>query len=338
MGKEIKISLWFLSFLTVFGLSTSLVFFSDMPSVLEAKAELSTEEANGLLDEMEHLPLAAYNYLYQENYLPENGDKIYLPFKKSDEPLSVNASSALAVDFDSGRVLWEKSADEKRPIASITKLMSALVFLDNVPEWDEVYKVKKSDYRSGGKAYVYDGDELRVGDLFNLILVASDNTAVISLAAHYGMSEEQMATKMNQKAKDLGLSNTYFQDATGLSSGNVSTVKDVAALAKKALVRKDIRETVLKDKYEFKTLAGRKVLAYSTDDLLKNTEDRSRLMGGKTGYTSEAGYCFVAGFFGAEGHNVISVVFGTPSAQARFREAKSIADWSFANFTWRIAN
>lgn len=313
-----------------------------MPSVLEVRAGSATGfddgQFTGILDDINHLPLAAYNYLYQENYLPANQDKIYVPLKSADEPLSINASSALAVDFDSGKILWEKGGDEKRPIASITKLMSALVILDNVPAWNEVYKVKKTDYRSGGRAYVYEGDEMKIGDLFNLMLVASDNTAVIALASHYGLSEEQMVGKMNQKAKDFGLTNTFFQDATGLSSGNVSTVKDVAVLAKKALVRKDIRETVLKERYEFKTLAGRRVVADSTDELLKNSEERSRLMGGKTGYTSEAGYCFVAGFSGQDDHEVIAVVFGAPSIQDRFKQAKRIADWSFANYVWRIAN
>ncbi len=301
--------------------------------------ELDNGKVLGVFEEVNHLPLAAYNYLHPENYLPLSEDKKYIPVKKEDLPLSVDASSSLIMDKETGEVLWSNNADQKRPIASISKLMSALVFLDSVPDWTKTYKMKKSDVRIGGRAYVYEGEEMTIGDLFHLALVASDNTAVIALTSSLGLSEEEFVSKMNDKAKELGLDDTHFEDATGLDAGNVSTVKDVAKLANKALVRKDIREAVLTDEYEFNTLAGRKVRAVSTDDLLVSfPENGSKLLGGKTGYIPAAGYCFVGSFVDHEGHGVVTVVFGAKTISSRFKETKKMEDWAFSSFKWEIAN
>lgn len=293
----------------------------------------------GALEQAEHLPLAAYNHFNPENYLPLSEDKKYVPVKKdATSELSIRASSSLVMDGETGQILWQSGGDDKRPIASITKLMSVLVFLDSVPDWNKTYKLKKSDIRVGGRAYIYEGEEVTTGDLLHLSLVASDNTAVIALISSLGLSEDEFVIKMNQKAREIGLEDTSFRDATGLSN-NVSTVKDVALLAKKALIRKNIRETVLKDKYEFKTLAGRSVSAQSTDDLLVNfPSNGSSSIGGKTGYTYEAGYCFVGGFVNHEGREVFSVVLGAPTNRARFQETKKMADWAFSSFDWKIAN
>lgn len=292
----------------------------------------------GVFENANHLPAAAYNYFHPENYLPNNEDKKYFPARKSDAPLSVSASSSVIMDGETDDILWQSGADDKRPIASITKLMSALVFLDSVPDWSKNYKLKKSDIRVGGRSYIYEGEEVTTGNLFHLALVASDNTAVIALASSLGLSEDEFVVKMNQKAKDIGLKNTSFIDATGLSN-NISTVKDVVILAKKSLIRKNIREAVLKQKYEFKTLSGRLVSVQSTDDLLTNfPKNGSTLVGGKTGYTYEAGYCFVGGFVNDDGRQIFTAVLGTPTDYSRFHEAKKMADWAFANFEWKIAN
>lgn len=292
----------------------------------------------GAFENINHLPAATYNYFHPENYLPNNDDKKYIPIRKTEAPLSVLASSSLVMDGETGDILWQSGASDKRPIASISKLMSALVFLDSVPDWNRTYKLKKSDIRVGGRSYIYEGEEVTTGDLFHLALVASDNTAVIALVSSLNLSEDEFAVKMNEKAKEIGLKNTSFVDATGLSN-NLSTVKDIVILAKKALARKNIREAVLKQKYEFKTSSGRAVSAISTDDLLVNfPKNGSSLIGGKTGYTHEAGYCFVGGFVNGDGRQIFTAVLGTPTDYARFHETKKMADWAFANFEWKIAN
>ena len=328
-------------FFSIFLLS-NIIFSGFFPGSLAARADFPLAEDRGRVlgafEQANHLPLAAYNHFHPENYLPLNEDKKYVPIKKGGEPLSVLASSSLVMDGETGDILWQKGADDKRPIASISKLMSALVFLDSVPDWAKTYKLKKSDIRIGGRSYVYEGEELTVGDLFHLSLVASDNTAVIALVSSLGLSEDEFVVRMNEKAEAIGLKDTYFKDATGLSY-NISTVKDVVILAKKALVRKNIREAVLKERYDFKTKAGRAVSAESTDDLLVNfPKNGSSLIGGKTGYTSEAAYCFVGGFVNGDGREIFAAVLGAPSDYARFHETKKAADWAFANFEWQIAN
>jgi serine-type D-Ala-D-Ala carboxypeptidase (penicillin-binding protein 5/6) len=336
--RSFKILFW--PFLAA-GIIISWFFANDLSFTAASQVDFGFNNGRvlGAIEQVNHLPLAAYNHFHPENYLPLAEDKKYFPLKDGDGQLSVAASSSLVMDSETGELLWGENVDQKRPIASISKLMSALVFLDSVPDWTRVYKMKKSDVRIGGRSYVYEGEELTIGDLFHLSLVASDNTAVIALASSLGLSEEEFVVKMNQKAEELGLLDTYFQDATGLDARNVSTVKDVAVLAKKSLIRKDIRETVLKDKYQFKTLAGRAVSAVSTDALLKSFPDNgSKLIGGKTGYTAEAGYCFVGGFVNHEGRGIITVVFGARTDQSRFRETSKMADWAFSNFKWQIAN
>jgi D-alanyl-D-alanine carboxypeptidase len=326
--------------LAFFGfLFSNIILSGFFPGSLVARADFPMNEEKGrvlgVLEQAQHL--AAYNHFHPENYLPLNDDAKYIPIKRGDAPLFVSASSSLVMDGETGDVLWQRGADDRRPIASITKLMSALVFLDSVPDWRTVYKLKKGDIRVGGRSYIYEGEEVTTGDLLHLSLVASDNTAVIALVSSLGLSESQFVDRMNQKAKEIGLSGTTFVDATGLSN-NVSTVKDVVILAKKSLERKNIREAVLKERYEFKTKAGRSVLAESTDDLLTNfPKNGSSLVGGKTGYTYEAGYCFVGGFVDDGGHRIFAAVLGAPTDYARFHETKKMADWAFANFEWEIA-
>ena len=113
--------------------------------------------------------------------------------------IEVTAKSVLVVDLKSGAILFSKNSDEKRSIASITKLMTALVFLENNPGWDEIITVKESDKRNGGLAKLWPEEEVKVIDLFNLTLVSSTNEAAIALARSTSLSEEKFVELMNKK-------------------------------------------------------------------------------------------------------------------------------------------
>ncbi|MFA5248075.1 MAG: serine hydrolase [Patescibacteria group bacterium] len=288
------------------------------------------------VESIDRLPENTYKDFYSENFLPEN--KGLIPWLKDDVPLenfSIYASSALAIDVTSGKVLYSSGADNVRSIASLSKLATALTFLDLMPEWGNFYKIKKSDLRSGGKSYIYEGDEVKIIDLFHLSLMASDNSATVALGSALGFSEVELAAKMNAKAMALGLVKTHFTDVTGLSYENVSTAKEVAVLAKKSFARKSIREVVLKRDYSFSTAAGRVVEVFPTDYLLSVLpQENLDILGGKTGYTVEAGYCFAGEFF-QNNKKIISVVLGAPTDLARFQEAKKLAEWVFASFSWK---
>ncbi len=250
------------------------------------------------------------------------------------EKILADKSAVLSV---SDRVfLYTKKADEVQPIASITKLMTALVFLDNNPGWDSVYKITLSDKIEGGKLNLFQGDSVKIKDLFHTSLIASDNGATIALVKSTGLSEKEFVLKMNEKARFLGLRNTDFVDPTGLSDNNISSAKEVALLAQEALSRTEISEATRRKEYEYETLEGRNKKIESTDYLLFDTAQNDfQVLGGKTGYTEKAGYCFVGKFKDKSGRELISVILNSDGKNDRFKESKTLVDLIFKNYFWK---
>lgn len=266
-----------------------------------------------------------------DRHLPVNEDK-QIVIAKAPE---VEAKS-MAVLTDDGNVwLTSKNASQQQAIASITKLMTALVFLENNPGWDIVYTIDKKDIVSGGRINLFWGEQVRVRDLFNASLVGSDNGATLSLARSTGLSDEEFIMAMNKKAISLGLMQTNFVGITGLDSRNLSNSKDVAKLAQAALDQPDIAETTLKSFYRFNTLQGKDKVIESTDWLLDSTLlNDIEAVGGKTGYTEEAGYCFVGRFKDANGRSVITAVLDSGGINERFQQASTLARWAFTYCQW----
>lgn len=310
--------------------------FSNNPAV-EAEILFSSQNNSALafIKSINHLPENSYKYFYFENFLPPN--KNLSPRRKENilpADFFLEASSSVAIDVLTGDILYSADSGAIRPIASLSKLAAALTFLDMMPEWNNFYEIKKSDLRSGGKSHIYKGDEVKIIDLFHLSLIASDNSATVALGSALGLSEPEFVAKMNKKAALLGLKNTHFEDTTGLSRNNVSTAEEVAILARKSFARKNISNIVLKQDYSFLTRAGREIEISSTDNLLSDMSGADfDILGGKTGYTLEAGYCFAGEFF-RNNRKIISVVLGTPTEISRFEEAKKLASWVFSSFLW----
>lgn len=272
--------------------------------------------------------------LYQ-NHLPVSQN---LPraerFSGWQDPV-IPADRAVIFDLSTNTFLWEKNSDVEQPLASITKLMTALVFLDNNPGWDKIYKISPADNVEGGKVSLFLGEEIKLKDLFYSSLVASDNGATIALVHASGLSEAEFIKKMNAKAKQLGLFNTNFVDPVGLSDNNLSTARDIARLAKTALKNEEIKKATMTEFYEFVTLDGRAKKVESTDYLLGSDLDNEILVqGGKTGYTDKAGYCFVGQFKNKDGHELISVILNSDSKNDRFRQTKALVSWAFNGYHW----
>lgn len=252
--------------------------------------------------------------------------------------VKLSAKHAALLDRKTGALLFEKNAEEAQPIASITKLMSALVFLDYNPGWQGEITMEKSDERNGGYFHVYQGETLYIKDLFNLGLVASDNNAIIALARSTGLSEKQFVEEMNKTAIVLGLNNTSFVDPTGLSPQNVSTAIDVAKMLNYILTKQEIKDASLMTEYKFTIINNkRKVTVQSTDILLDSyLNDKSlgyKIIGGKTGYLTEAGYCLALSV-AKDGNEVIGVVLGSDTIDSRFQEIKGMITWGFDNYIW----
>ena len=264
-----------------------------------------------------------------------NIDTAILKPKAGVPVLDLKADKGAALVTGGHLFLFSQRADETQPIASITKLMTALVFLDHNPGWDKIYKIVADDHVEGGRLNLFLGDEVKVKDLFYTSLVASDNGATLALVHSTGLNEADFVSEMNQKAKKLGLAKTSFVDPIGLSDSNVSTAREVAFLAQAALDRAEIREATTRPSYEFKTLLGRQKKVESTDYLLFDSRQGSlQVLGGKTGYTDKAGYCFVGRLKDASGREVISVILGSSGKNERFQESRNLANWVFNSYNW----
>jgi len=261
---------------------------------------------------------------------------IHLPQKKSGiQDIEVSAYSAAVFDIKDKLFIFEKNSNDRLRIASISKLMTALVFLDNNPGWDQIYEITREDRRDGGKIYLYLGDKVTVKNLFYAMLVGSDNTATIALIHAAGMTESDFVVNMNEKARELGLLQTSFVDPVGLSNSNISTAREVALLAQAALAKAEINQAVGTEKTEFSTVAGIPKAIESTNSLLNSFPDDSiKIVGGKTGHTELAGYCFVAKFIDANQHEIISVVLDTPSEAERFKQTARLVRWIYDSYEW----
>lgn len=278
-------------------------------------------------------PILGTNACTEEARLPESPNIQVVQAKPAPE---IEARS-FAVLTDEGNIwLSEKNSSDRQAIASITKLMTALVFLDHNPGWQEEYTVKREDLVDGGRVHLYLGDTVSLRDLFNSALVASDNGSALSLARSTGLSDEEFVVEMNNKARALGLLQTNFTDPIGLSNNNISNAKDVARLAQTALNQADIAEAAIKTNYRFITKQGREKYLESTDWLLDNGENNNNFaaLGGKTGYTEAAGYSFVSRFRDNEGRSIIVVVLDSGGRNERFLQSRQLAAWAFNYCQW----
>lgn len=261
------------------------------------------------------------------------------PYKEDESRLGVDvsATAAIAIDWQTGEILYGKFVDEVRPIASVTKLMTALLVLQHDPDWEQVVTVEGNDMRTGGIPYVIPGERIKVKDLFNVSLVASGNGATIALARSTGMELDEFVFRMNELAVDLGMRGVRFTDPTGLSSGNVASARGVALLLREALSHEEIANTVTKQTYSFRAESGLDHIVQSTNGLLGSflSEPPYSFLGGKTGFIAEAGYCFGAAAANSDGDRVLAVALGAPSKEDRFSDVKDMLYWVFDAYSWK---
>lgn len=261
-----------------------------------------------------------------------------LPENKEKEPavglaeFDLPAANGVILDCQADDLFFAKRPDRAWPIASITKLITAYVFLDYNPGWETGYTVKAADRREGGKIYLFSGDKAKVKDLFYFSLVGSENTATAALVASTGLSEAEFVQKMNDKMKQLGFKNTRLVDPVGLKDGNISTAREIARFAKIALADPDISQASLTKKYEFTTEQGRKKVIANTNELLGSfPESGVSILGGKTGHVNSSGYCLVSQFKDQTGQSIVTVILGADNETSRFSLTKKLVDLYYGN-------
>jgi D-alanyl-D-alanine endopeptidase (penicillin-binding protein 7) len=206
--------------------------------------------------------------------------------------LALQSSAALVLDQTTGAVLFEKNPSAILPIASITKLMTAMVVLDAKPDLTETLAISEQDVDilKGTRSRLKVGTHLVREEMLRLALMSSENRAAAALSRNYPGGREAFISAMNQKAQALGLVDTRFQDPTGLTAANVSSPRDLAKMVDAAHQYPLIREFSTTSEGEF-NIAGRTQQFRNTNTLVKNPTWEIGLS--KTGYINEAGKCLV---------------------------------------------
>ena len=272
--------------------------------------------------------------------LPVVGEDDFGPQRLAGDSLGIltTAESALVVDRRTKKVLFDKSSDDIRPIASITKLVTALTLLDLGINLQDEVTISVNDKTDGGRIYVYTGEKFSVQDLWFAALIASDNVAITALVRSTGLTTEEFVAKMNEKAQKLEMFNSRFNEPTGISRHNVSTAREIVLLLDEALQHSEIADALRRTSYTFSPLNKDSFRTVTnTNKLVKSylNEEPSRVLGGKTGFTFEAGYCLGVVVDGENlNDQLIVVVLGADSSDARFQEAKGLIDWTYEQYRW----
>jgi D-alanyl-D-alanine endopeptidase (penicillin-binding protein 7) len=237
----------------------------------------------------------------------------------------VRAEAAIINNPENGQVLWEENSQNQRSIASITKVMTAVVFLENNPDLTETVVVTPADVRAASTTYLRAGYVLSKNDVLHLMLIASDNAAARVLARVSPYGSEAFVRRMTEKARELGLTNTTYADPSGLLAANVSSAYDMAKLI--TYVSGDERiSSIMRKQYHSVAIGRQTIQVHSTNRLVMQGD--VDVQAGKTGFISKAGYCLATLLrLPQGGPQVAVVVLGAKSNAGRFMETRHLFDW-----------
>ncbi len=239
--------------------------------------------------------------------------------------LVLHSAAAMVLDQSTGAVLFEKNAGAVLPIASISKLMTAMVALDAQPSLDEILTIGDADIDTlkGTHSRLKVGTQLSREEMLRLALMSSENRAASALSRHYPGGREAFVAAMNQKARSLGLIDTHFSDPTGLTAANVSSAYDLVRMVAAAQQYPLIRQFTTTSEYEV-ALGGRSQTFRNTNSLVKSGSWDIGLS--KTGYINEAGRCLVMQAW-LNNKPTIIVLLDSLGKMTRLGDANKIKHW-----------
>ena len=259
-----------------------------------------------------------------------------IPFvvNADETSLAKNAKSAIMIEASTGEILFEKNSHEKLHPASMTKMMSMLLIMENIENgnlsWDEMITVSENASSMGGSQILLETNEqMSVEDLFKGIAVASGNDAVVALAERVAGTEDEFIKMMNEKAKELGLQDTNFKNPHGLDDANhYSSSYDMSLIAKELVKHEKVLE--FSSIYEDYLRKGtdKEIWLVNTNKLVKFYDGVDGL---KTGYTKEAGYCLTATAM-KNNMRIITVVMGEEDSKTRNSETTEMLNYSFSKY------
>lgn len=254
----------------------------------------------------------------------------------AEPEFKIDAKAALLMDYNTGKIIYSLNEKEELAPASITKIMTLLLAMEAISNEriklnDNVIISEHASGMGGTQVYLEPGETQTVENLIKAISIRSANDAAVALAEHIAGTEESFVKMMNDKAKELGMENTHFSNASGLPKENLYTSAYDVALMSRELLRHSKIHDYLSTWMEDLVVGKRKhdiQVMVNTNRLIKDYEGANGI---KTGSTSEAGYC-VSASAKRQDLQLIAVIMGAPNGRVRFAEAKKLLDYGFANF------
>lgn len=285
------------------------------------------------------VPAAAPHVMpWNENVLLEATD---VPIKNEQNIAPViEAEAAIVVDLKNGLILYEKNIHEQLHIASLTKLMTTTIVLEE-NDGSEVATISQNAAETDGtKIWLAAGEKITVENLLYAALIRSANDSAVALAEHNAGTVDAFVEKMNEKATEIGLYSTSFSNPTGLDedemtdpddpkNGNISTAYDLTLLGRYAYGKSFVRRAV--SKKELEIASTNEALSHKLESTNALLDSYLNVLGLKTGTTDNAGQCLIAIVQNEQGNDILTVVLNSP---ARFQETKVLADWTFRTYTW----
>ena len=236
---------------------------------------------------------------------------------------SLHSEAVLVQDLQSTQVLYQKGGNQPRPIASITKLMTALVVVNSGQSMQNMVKIADSDVDRlrYSRSRLVVGTNLSRADMLHLALMSSENRAAHALARYHPGGMPAFIRAMNDKARELGMRDTHFVDPTGLSEDNVSTPQDLVKLLRAVSKQPTLRKLTVSSQYQISLPNGRQVHYNNTNRLLKNNNWQIKVS--KTGFINEAGQCLVM-VANVDGHDLAFVLLNADGYASRFGDASRL--------------
>ena len=247
--------------------------------------------------------------------------------------MSIDCKSAILMEAETGKVLYSQNQDQALPPASVTKIMTLLIVMEAIEEgrisYDDIVVASANACSMGGsQIYLEQGERMSVEDLLKSVIIASANDAAVALAEHVAGTEEEFVKAMNDKAKELGMKNTCFENTNGLddtTQNHLTSAMDIAIMSRELIKHKKITEysSIWMD-----TIRNGAFGLTNTNRLVKYYEGATGL---KTGSTSKAGFC-VSATATRNGMTLIAVIMGSSSRDARNSAAVALLNYGFSNF------
>lgn len=250
--------------------------------------------------------------------------------------LQLGSVSALVFDTRNAKILYEKNADTVMPIASLSKVMSAMVLLDAGQSMEEYITIKRIRSKSGKNSYsrLRPGAQLKRKDLLHISLMSSENLATYNLADNYPGGMDAFIKAMNAKAKKLDMRHTHFNDAAGLSTQNVSTASDLVKMVIAASGYAPIHEYTTSRQYTARFRNPNHVLGYGNTNRLVHNNNWDILLS-KTGYLNEAGRCLTL-LTRIDGRNMVVILLDSYGKQTHIADAGRVKRWLETGYSGKL--